>query len=148
MEAKSSRFESATAPAEDGQLLLSPIKRMRTRLACRRSFETATANTVLITLIATSRVAFSMGRDGEIARVFAGVLKGRQTPWVAAILTFAMAATLLPASSVQILAEMSSFAAPGIPLGQRGSPRASSVELGLTQLPFDVYMQGYFECKK
>ena len=71
----------------------------------------ATANTVLITLIATSRLAFSMSRDGEIASVFASVLKGRQTPWVAALLTFAMAAVLLPAGSVQVLAEMSSFAA-------------------------------------
>ncbi len=71
----------------------------------------ATANTVLITLIATSRVAFSMGRDGEIASVFATVLKCRQTPWVAAILTFAMATVLLPAGSVKLLAEMSSFAA-------------------------------------
>jgi amino acid transporter len=71
----------------------------------------ATANTVLITLIATSRVAFSMGRDGEIPAVFASVLKGRQTPWIAAILTFAMAAVLLPAGGVKVLAEMSSFAA-------------------------------------
>ena len=34
----------------------------------------ATANTVLITLIATSRLAFSMARDGEIPGVFAGLL--------------------------------------------------------------------------
>ncbi len=71
----------------------------------------ATANTVLITLIATSRVAFSMARDKEIPEVFAGVLKVRQTPWIAAILTFAMAAVLLPIGSVKILAEMSSFSA-------------------------------------
>jgi len=71
----------------------------------------ATANTVLITLIATSHLAFSMGRDGEIASVFARVLKGRQTPWVAALLTLAMAAVLLPVGNVQVLAEMSSFAA-------------------------------------
>lgn len=71
----------------------------------------ATANTVLITLIATSRVAFSMGRDGEIPGLFAGMLKSRQTPWAAAILTFVMAAALVPAGSVKILAEMSSFAA-------------------------------------
>jgi len=71
----------------------------------------ATANTVLITLIATSRVAFSMGRDGEIPGLSAGVLKSRQTPWAAAILTFVMAAALVPAGSVKILAEISSFAA-------------------------------------
>ncbi len=71
----------------------------------------ATANTVLITLVATSRLTFSMGRDGEIPSIFANILKSRQTPWIAAILTFAMSAILLPTGSVKILAEMSSFAA-------------------------------------
>ena len=71
----------------------------------------ATANTVLITVIATSRVVFSMARDKEIASVFARLLPVRQTPWVAAILTFAMATVLVPIGSVKILAEMSSFAA-------------------------------------
>jgi amino acid transporter len=71
----------------------------------------ATANTVLITLIATSRLVFSMARDKEIPEAFARLLKARQTPWIAAILTFAMAAVLLPIGSVKILAEMSSFSA-------------------------------------
>ena len=71
----------------------------------------ATANTVLITLIASSRLAFSLGRDGEIPIVFARLLKERQTPWVAALLSLAISAVLLPAGSVKILAEMSSFAA-------------------------------------
>ena len=71
----------------------------------------ATANTVLITLIATSRLAFSLGRDGEIPSVFARVLKKRQTPWAAALLSLAMAAALLPAGNVKTLAEMSSHRA-------------------------------------
>ena len=71
----------------------------------------ATANTVLITVIATSRVAFSLARDKEISSVFARLLPVRQTPWTAAILTFAMAAVLVPIGSVKMLAEMSSFAA-------------------------------------
>ena len=71
----------------------------------------ATANTVLITLIAASRAAFSMARDKEIPEVFASLLIVRKTPWVAALLAFAMAAVLLPIGSVKILAEMSSFAA-------------------------------------
>jgi len=71
----------------------------------------ATANTVLITVIATSRVAFSMARDEQISGVVARLSPGRQTPWVAAILTFAMAAVLVPIGSVKILAEMSSFSA-------------------------------------
>ena len=71
----------------------------------------ATANTVLITVIATSRLAFSMARDREIPSAFAQLLPARQTPWIAAILAFAMAAVLVPIGSVKILAEISSFAA-------------------------------------
>ena len=71
----------------------------------------ATANTVLITLIAMSRLAFSMARDREIAGVFAKLLHVRQTPWAAALLMFALTALLLPVGSVKMLAEMSSFAA-------------------------------------
>jgi amino acid transporter len=71
----------------------------------------ATANTVLITVIATSRVAFSMARDREISIVFAQLLPVRQTPWLAAILTFGMAAVLVPIGNVKVLAELSSFAA-------------------------------------
>ena len=71
----------------------------------------ATANTVRITVIASSRLAFSMARDGEIHGVFSGLLPRRQTPWVAAVLSLAMAAALLPVGSVKVLAEMSSFAA-------------------------------------
>ena len=71
----------------------------------------ATANTVLITLIAASRLAFSMGRDRELPSVFASVLPKRQTPWASALLVFVMSAALLPVGSITILAEMSSFAA-------------------------------------
>ena len=71
----------------------------------------ATANTVLITLIATSRLAFSMGRDKEIPALFATVLPSRGTPWIALVLTFAMSAALLPIGDVKILAELSSFSA-------------------------------------
>jgi amino acid transporter len=71
----------------------------------------ATANTVLITLIAASRLAFAMARDGEILGVFASVLPRRQTPWAAAVLALVLSASLLPIGSVRLLAEMSSFAA-------------------------------------
>jgi amino acid transporter len=71
----------------------------------------ATANTVLITLIATSRLAFSMSRDRELPRVFARLLPGRGTPWVAAVLVFAVAAVLVPLGDVKMLAALSSFSA-------------------------------------
>ncbi len=71
----------------------------------------ATANTVLISLIAASRLAFSMGRDGEIPSLFGAVLPNRGTPWIAALLIFLMAAALLPIGDLKILAELSSFSA-------------------------------------
>ena len=71
----------------------------------------ATANTVLITLIATSRLAFSMARDAEIPPIIASLLPRRQTPWTAALLAFVMAAVLIPSGSLELLAGLSSFAA-------------------------------------
>ena len=71
----------------------------------------ATANTVLISLIGSSRLAFSMGRDGEIPSIFATLHSARDTPWIAAALMFAMSAALVPIGNVKFLAELSSFAA-------------------------------------
>jgi amino acid transporter len=71
----------------------------------------ATANTVLITLIATSRLAFAMARDGDLPASLASLLSGRHTPWVASLAAFAATAALLPIGQVGILAGLSSFAA-------------------------------------
>jgi APA family basic amino acid/polyamine antiporter len=71
----------------------------------------STANTVLISLIAGSRLAFCMGRDREIPLLFAALLPGRETPWVAAILLFAVAELLVPVADVKFLAELSSLTA-------------------------------------
>lgn len=71
----------------------------------------ATANTVLITLIATSRMAFSMARGNDLPKAIGNLALGRQTPWVAAILVLLMSAILLPLGDVKILAELSSFSA-------------------------------------
>jgi len=71
----------------------------------------ATANTVLITLVATSRLAFSMGRDRELLPIFGSVLDRRGTPWVAAGLAFGVASVFLPVGDLKTLAELSSFSA-------------------------------------
>jgi basic amino acid/polyamine antiporter, APA family len=71
----------------------------------------STANTVLISLVAGSRLIYSMGRDGEIPGRVAALLPGRDTPWVAAIILFALSELLVPIGSVQILAELSSLTA-------------------------------------
>ena len=52
-----------------------------------------------------------MGRDGQIPSVFATLLSDRDTPWIAATLMLAMSAALVPIENVEILAELSSFAA-------------------------------------
>jgi basic amino acid/polyamine antiporter, APA family len=71
----------------------------------------ATANTVLITLIAISRLAFSMARDGESPVVMARLAPKRGTPWIASLITFVLSVVLLPIGDIAILAGLSSFAA-------------------------------------
>jgi amino acid transporter len=71
----------------------------------------STANTVLISLIAGSRLAYSMGSDNQIPHLFAALLRDRGTPWVAAILIFAMSELLVPIGNVKSLAELSSLTA-------------------------------------
>jgi basic amino acid/polyamine antiporter, APA family len=71
----------------------------------------STANTVLISVIAGSRLAYSMGRDSQLPRSFAALLPNRGTPWVAAIFLFAISELLLPIGNVKILAELSSLTA-------------------------------------
>jgi APA family basic amino acid/polyamine antiporter len=71
----------------------------------------ATANTVLITMIASSRLLFSMARDGFIHEVFAVLTKDRRTPAVASCLSLAAATVLVPLGSLTTLAGVSSFAA-------------------------------------
>ena len=71
----------------------------------------STANTALITMIAVSRLAFSISRDGELPSVMGTLMPGRHTPWIAAMAIFAIAALLVPIDNVKILAELSSFAA-------------------------------------
>jgi amino acid transporter len=71
----------------------------------------ATANTVLITVIAGSRLAFSMARDGELPPAFTTLSPMRRTPWAAALLICCLSAIMLPIGNVRMLAELSSFAA-------------------------------------
>ena len=71
----------------------------------------STANTVLISLIAGSRLAYSMERDNQIPRIFASLLPVRDTPWVAATFIFTISELLVPVGDVKILAELSSLTA-------------------------------------
>jgi len=71
----------------------------------------ATANTALITLVAISRLAFSMARENEIPQFIGTIWQSRGTPWVAALLALLMAIGLVFAGNLQLLAGLSSFAA-------------------------------------
>lgn len=69
----------------------------------------ATASTALISLISISRLLFGMARDGDMPRPLAKLLPQRRTPWVAALVLFALACALLPLGRVEIVASISSF---------------------------------------
>lgn len=85
----------------------------------------ANATTVLITLIATSRLAFSMTCDGEIPAICGKILRNRHTPWTATILALTMSAALLPIGEIKTLAEFSSFSRCWLSGGQHRTDRAA-----------------------
>ncbi len=68
-------------------------------------------NTGLVALVAGSRHASSMARDGDLPEMFAALLPGRDTPWTAALFLFAMSGLLVPIGKVGVLAELSSLTA-------------------------------------
>lgn len=70
----------------------------------------STANTVLISMISTSRIIFSMAREKDLPRVFSKLLKKRATPWMGALAVFILAIALLPSGGIEVVASASSFA--------------------------------------
>lgn len=70
----------------------------------------STANTVLISMLSTSRIVFSMAREGDLPGVFSRLRKIRETPWVAACFVLLLSALLLFAGGLEILASASSLA--------------------------------------
>ncbi|WII73464.1 amino acid permease [Bdellovibrio sp. 22V] len=70
----------------------------------------STANTVLISMLSTSRVIFSMAREKDLPGVFTKVSPKRATPWVASIVVFGLALSLLPVGGIEVIASASSFA--------------------------------------
>jgi len=71
----------------------------------------ATANTALISLIAVSRIFFSMARKKDLPKVFTKTLAKRKSPWTATLLAFAIGAVLLPLGKVELVASVSSLSA-------------------------------------
>ena len=65
----------------------------------------AVANGALLTMIMSSRLAYGMGGQGLLPSVFTKVLPGRGTPWVAIVITTAVAMLLTATGSLATLAE-------------------------------------------
>ncbi|MGG7463294.1 APC family permease [Plantibacter sp. YIM 135347] len=65
----------------------------------------AVANGALLTMIMSSRLAYGMGTQSLLPAVFAKVLPGRGTPWVAIVVTTAVAMLLTLTGSIATLAE-------------------------------------------
>jgi APA family basic amino acid/polyamine antiporter len=70
----------------------------------------ATANTVLIALIAGSRMLFGMARSGDMPAILASVLSGRGSPWAASLAVLMLAAAILPMRTIGATASLSSLA--------------------------------------
>ncbi|AFY01569.1 APC family permease [Bdellovibrio bacteriovorus] len=69
----------------------------------------ATANTVMIALLAASRIGLGMARGRDLPKMFAAILPKRQSPWLASLLVFALALLFLPLKKIEIIASVSSF---------------------------------------
>ncbi|MGO2793266.1 APC family permease [Microbacterium gubbeenense] len=65
----------------------------------------AVANGALLTMIMTSRLVYGMAEQGLLPRVFARVLRGRRTPWVAILVTTLVAMGLTLIGDLATLAE-------------------------------------------
>jgi amino acid transporter len=71
----------------------------------------ATANTALIALVAGSRLAYGMVKNGDLPAFLGRVRRQGGAPWAAAIVLGAIAASLVPLGGVAAVASLSSFAA-------------------------------------
>lgn len=69
----------------------------------------ATANTALISLIATSRILMSIARKQDLPALFARTLPKRKSPWASTILALAISIALLPLGKVGTVASVSSL---------------------------------------
>ena len=65
----------------------------------------AVANGALINMIMASRIVYGMATQGIVPTVFARVLPGRRTPWVAIVFTTALCAALIITGDLGVLAD-------------------------------------------
>jgi APA family basic amino acid/polyamine antiporter len=70
---------------------------------------TATANTVLIELLAASRIGYGMARRGAAPRALARVHPRRRIPWIAVVVVSAAAAVFTLPAEIEFLANATNF---------------------------------------
>ena len=70
----------------------------------------STANTMLISLLSTSRIAYGMGVDKSLPKSLAVIHPKRQTPWVAILCISAIAILFVVPKDIGIVAEMTNLA--------------------------------------
>lgn len=98
-------LSQSKAPLSDALRLKSP--KAASILASIALF--ATANTILISVIASSRILFGMSRNKDLPKIFSKMLAKRKTPWMAAIIICFTAIILLFLNKIELLASLSSF---------------------------------------
>ncbi len=69
----------------------------------------ATANTVLLMLVASSRLTYGMARGGSLPSRFASVLRTRRTPWVATAVVTGVSLLFLLVGNITVIAEITTF---------------------------------------
>lgn len=70
----------------------------------------STANTVLIILLATSRILYGMAANKSLPGALAAIHPSRRTPWAAILLTFILAALFVLPGNIGLVAEATNFA--------------------------------------
>jgi len=69
----------------------------------------ATANTVLLMLLATSRILYGIGKSFSAENIFARVHSRRHTPWIATIVTMTFSILFLGFGEIETVANMTDF---------------------------------------
>jgi APA family basic amino acid/polyamine antiporter len=69
----------------------------------------STANTILISILSTSRIAYGMGVDKSLPKSLAVIHPGRQTPWIAIFMVTAIAILFAVPKNIGAVAEMANL---------------------------------------
>jgi APA family basic amino acid/polyamine antiporter len=69
----------------------------------------STANTVLIILIATSRLTYGMAKDGTLPKFLSRIHFAKRTPWIAIVLIMVFSAVFSLAGDIELIANVTNF---------------------------------------